>query len=64
VAGCRRLMERWINGGDEDRIRVSDCQGGAAPTRLEGTWGQRWFGDDAKGAGCQRRVGRRRAVAR
>jgi hypothetical protein len=45
-------MERWINGGDEDRIRVLDCQGEAPPTRLEGTWGQRWSDGDATGAGC------------
>jgi hypothetical protein len=38
---CRRLAGRWINGdgGDEVRVRVSGCQGGAMPVRLEGVGG-------------------------
>jgi hypothetical protein len=33
---------RWINGSDGSEVRVLICQGGAAPVRLEGVWGQQW----------------------
>jgi hypothetical protein len=63
-AGRRRLAGRWINGdgGGEVRVRVSDCQGGAMPARLEGVGGGAI--ESQRGMGCQRRVGRRRVVAK
>jgi hypothetical protein len=39
--GRRRLVGRWINGDDSDkvRVRILGCRHEAAPTRLEGARG-------------------------
>jgi hypothetical protein len=33
--GCHRLIEQWINvgGGDDVRVKILDCQGGATLVR-------------------------------
>jgi hypothetical protein len=52
--GRHRLVRQWINGvGSGDvRVRVLGCQGGAAPTRLEGAW-ERRAARDGQGRGAR-----------